>query len=163
MLEKLKNSFWALQISGWLIYAVAIYITFVTVTSNYLNLFYIKTFRAVVGFVLTTILWRIYRRLVNRFSLGNIVISVLVLSVIFGCLWAAIEEVYIWARSQDVYSFSLLRFPKVALDYVMTVTGWSAAYFGIKYWQKSQVEQENALQATFLADKAQLESFTLSA
>ena len=157
MLEKLKNSFWALQISGWLIYAVAIYITFVTVTSNYLNLFYIKTFRAVVGFVLTTILWRIYRRLVNRFSLGNIVISVLVLSVIFGCLWAAIEEVYIWARSQDVYSFSLLRFPKVALDYVMTVTGWSAAYFGIKYWQKSQVEQENALQATFLADKAQLE------
>lgn len=151
-------SFWTLQISGWLIYMVAIYITFLTVSNNPLGLVYIKSFRAVVGFFLTTILWRIYRRMVNRFSISAIVFIVLGLSVIFGCLWAGIEEFYYSIVSTN-YSFAkdLPNLPKVALDYAMTITGWSAVYFGIKYWQKWQVEQENALQATFLADKAQLE------
>jgi two-component system, LytTR family, sensor kinase len=158
MLDKFKNSFWTLQIGGWLVYAVAIYITFITVTTNYLGLFYIKTFRAVVGFFLTTVLWQIYRRLVNRLSLGKIVVIALVLSLIFGFLWALIEEGFIWLRTAD-YNFynNLARFPKVALDYAMTVAGWSGVYFLIKYWQKWQVERENVLQATFLADKAQLE------
>ncbi len=158
VLEKLKNSFWFLQISGWLIYMVVIFITFLTVTSNPLGLFYIKSFRAVVGFFLTLILWRIYRRMVNRLSLTSIILIVLVLAVVFGCLWALIEEVYIWFRVDNYeLSRSLPNLPKVALDYAMTLTGWSAVYFGIKYWQKWQIEQENALQSAFLADKAQLE------
>lgn len=59
----------------------------------------------------------------------------------------------------DNYNFfeTLPRIPKVALDYAMTTAGWSGVYFGIKYWQKWQTEQENSLQANFLADKAQLE------
>ncbi len=156
--NKIYLSFWFLQISGWLIYMVVIYITFLTVTGNFLSLFYIKSFRAVVGFFLTLILWRIYRRTVNRLSLGSIVLIVLVLSVIFGFVWASIEEGYVWAISNEYNLYkSLPRMPKIALDYAMTITGWSAVYFGIKYWQKSQVEQANALQATVLADKAQLD------
>ncbi|MBX7172654.1 MAG: histidine kinase [Pyrinomonadaceae bacterium] len=158
MLEKLKKSFWFLQISGWLIYMVVIYITFLTVAANPLGLFYIKSFRAVAGFFLTIILWRIYRRMVNRFSLNTIVFMVLALSVIFGCLWAGIEELYFSLVSSNFnFSKDLPNLPKVALDYAMTITGWSAVYFGIKYWQKWQTEQENALQSAFLADKAQLE------
>lgn len=155
--EKLP-SFWTIQLVGWSIYAIAIYITFITVSSNYLYLLYIKTFRAVVGFVLTTILWRIYRRLINRFSLGKIVVIVLILSLIFGCLWAFIEVGFFLIQLEN-YSLTetLPRLPKVALDYAMTIAGWSGVYFGIKYWQKWQTESENALQATFLADKAQLE------
>ncbi len=158
VLDKFKNSFWFLQISGWLIYAVAIYITFLTVTSNFLSLFYIKTFRAIVGFLLTIVLWQIYRRIVNRLSLSSTVLVVLGLSMIFGVIWALIEEGYVWAIS-STYSFakSLPSLPKVALDYTMTVTAWSAVYFGIKYWQKWQTEQENALQSAALANKAQLE------
>lgn len=152
------SSFWTLQICGWLIYAIAIYITFLTVTTNYLSLFYIKTFRAMVGFLLTTVLWRIYRRMVNRLPLTQIVLIVVFLSLIFGCLWALIEEGYVWATYADYdISKSLPRLPKVALDYAMTTAGWSGVYFLIKYWQKWQVEQENALEAAFLADKAQLE------
>jgi hypothetical protein len=150
-------SFWTLQIGGWLVYAVAIYITFVTVTDNYWGLFIIKSFRAVIGFLLTTILWRIYRRIINKYSLGAIVLIVLICSLIFGSIWAGLEEVFIWFRSTGNYNFDILRFPKVALDYMMTTAGWSGIYFGIKYWQKWQTEQENVLQANFLADKAQLE------
>ncbi len=157
-LNKIYSSFWFLQISGWLIYMVVIYITFLTVTSNFLNLFYIKSFRAVVGFFLTLILWRIYRRVVDQFSLSSIVLTVLVLSVVFGLTWALIEEGYVRSISTE-YDFykNLPKIPRVALDYAMTIVGWSAVYFGIKYWQKSQIEQENALQATILADKAQLD------
>ncbi|HVE56225.1 MAG TPA: histidine kinase [Pyrinomonadaceae bacterium] len=155
MLERIKNSFWFLQISGWLIYMVMIYITFLTVTTNSLGLFYIKSFRAVVGFSLTTVLWQIYRRIINRLSLGSIILIVLALSVTFGFVWALIED---WTFSKD-YNFytNLPKMPKVALDYAMTIMGWSAIYFGIKYWQNWQNERENALQSVALANKAQLE------
>jgi hypothetical protein len=158
VLERVKNSFWALQIGGWLLYMVMIYITFLTVTTNFLSLFYIKTFRAIVGFLLTLVLWRIYRRMVNRLSISSIVLIVLGLSVIFGIVWAFIEEGYVWTVSPQ-YDFyrNLPKIPKVALDYAMTITGWSAIYFGIKYWQKWQTERENALQSVALANKAQLE------
>lgn len=159
-------SFWTLQIGGWLIYMVGIYITFLTVSTNSLGLFYIKSFRAVVGFFLTLVLWQIYRRIVNRLPLGSIVLSVLILAIIFGFAWAFIEEGFFLATSPEYeffkdfssfFSRDLPKIPKVALDYAMTITGWSAIYFGIKYWQKWQTEQENALQAIFLADKARLE------
>jgi len=156
--NKIYSSFWFLQIGGWLIYTVMIYITFLTVTNNFLSLFYIKTFRAVVGFLLTLILWRIYRRMVNRLSLSSTVLIVLGLSMLFGIFWALIEEGYVWAISKE-YNFyaNLPKIPKVALDYAMTVTAWSAVYFGIKYWQKWQTEQQNALESAALANKAQLE------
>src|SRR5215203_1474711 len=156
--NKIYSSFWYLQIGGWLLYMVMIYITFLTVTTNFLGLFYIKTFRAVVGFLLTLVLWQIYRRMVNRLSIGSIVLIVLGLSMIFGVVWAFIEEGYVYgiSREYDFYK-SLPKIPKVALDYAMTITGWSAIYFGIKYWQKWQTERENALQSVALANKAQLE------
>jgi len=156
--NKIYSSFWFLQIGGWLIYAVMIYITFLTVSNNFLSLFYIKIFRAVVGFLLTLILWRIYRRMVNRLPLSSTVLIVLGLSLIFGTIWAFIEEGYFRAVSRE-YDFyrNLPKIPRVALDYAMTVTAWSAVYFGIKYWQKWQVERENALQSAALANKAQLE------
>ena len=156
--KKIYSSFWFLQIGGWLLYMVMIYITFLTVTGNFLSLFYIKTFRAVVGFLLTLILWQIYRRMVNRLSISSIVLIVLGLSMIFGVIWAFIEEGYVFtiSREYDFYK-NLPKIPKVALDYAMTITGWSAIYFGIKYWQKWQTERENALQSVALANKAQLE------
>lgn len=47
MLDKFKNSFWFLQIGGWLVYLVVIYITFLSVAAegNFLRLLYIKGFR----------------------------------------------------------------------------------------------------------------------
>jgi two-component system, LytTR family, sensor kinase len=151
-------SFWTLQTGGWLIYMVAIYITFLTVSNNSLNLFYIKSFRAVTGFVLTTILWLVYRRLINKVALGKIVVIALVLSLIFGGLWTFIEAGFYTIRLADYDFFAMLpKFPRIILDYSMTVSGWSGVYFLIKFWQKWQIEQANALEATFLADKAQLE------
>jgi LytS/YehU family sensor histidine kinase len=43
------------------------------------------------------------------------------------------------------------------LDYSFTLIGWSALYFGIKYWRQWQSEHERTLQAEALANHAQLD------
>lgn len=158
--EKLLKSFWKLQIGGWLIYLVLIYITFLSIAAegSFLRLLEIKTVRTIIGFALTCILWQFYKRIINRFSLGKIVAIVVISSVIFGILWTAIESLYGILTNPNYNFYAILpRMPRIALDYFVTVMAWSAIYFGVKYWREWQTERENALQAKILAEKAQLE------
>lgn len=153
-------SFWKIQITGWLVYLVAIYITFLTVVppSNYLSLFYVKTFRAFTGFCLTCVLRQIYLRFAANFAIQSIVLLVLACAVIFGCVWAGIEVGYYLVTIPDFnFAANAVRVPSYALDYAMTLTGWSALYFGIKHWQRWQAERDNTLEAVALANQAQLE------
>ncbi|MEZ5345920.1 MAG: histidine kinase [Pyrinomonadaceae bacterium] len=159
-IESLINSFWRLQFIGWLIYLFFIYVTFLSVAQpgRFLSLFYLKGFRAIVGLCLTSVLWQVYKRIIDRFSISGIVVSVVILSIIFGTLWTGIEQIYVWLTAEN-YNFyaTLPRIPRIALDYAVTTTAWSAIYFGIKYWQQWQTERENALEANILAEKAQLD------
>lgn len=118
------------------IYLVAIYITFLTVVppANYLSLFYVKAFRAFTGFCLTCILRQIYLRFAANFSIQSIVLLVLGCALIFGCVWAGIEVGYYLVTSPKFnFAANAVRLPSYALDYAMTLTGWSALYFGIKH------------------------------
>lgn len=158
--KKQLPSFWALQIGGWTVYLVMIYITFLSVAAenSFLRLLEIKVVRTIIGFSLTCILRQIYKRFGNQFSIGLVTILVLICSIIFGSAWTAIEGFYYSNINADfVFVSFLARFPRIALDYAMTITAWSALYFGIKNWQRWQLERENALQAMTLANKAQLE------
>ncbi|MCD9186582.1 MAG: histidine kinase [Pyrinomonadaceae bacterium] len=160
MIQKFKNSFWLFQIGGWLIYFVMIYITFLTIAAegNFLRLFYLKLFRAFIGFLLTSVLREFYRRIFDKYSLNFVIATVFICAVIFGCIWTAFENLYTFQTAAS-YNFadSLARAPRVVLDFAMTLTAWSAIYFGFKYWQKAQSERENALASSALAQKAQLE------
>jgi two-component system, LytTR family, sensor kinase len=154
-------SFWTIQIIGWIVYFVAIYITFLTVAQpeRFLMLFYLKGFRALTGFFLTSLFMRpIYLRLAGRLSIQWLVLLVLACSVAFGCAWTAIEGVYVQQTSPsfDLTNY-LMRSPRLVLDYAMTLTAWSALYLGVKNWWSWQNERENALEAAALANKAQLE------
>lgn len=137
-----------------------IYITFLTIAAegNFLRLFYLKLFRAVIGFLLTSVLHEFYKRIFDKYSLNFIVATILICAVIFGCIWTAFENFYTFQTATN-YNFadSLARAPRVVLDFAMTLTAWSAIYFGFKYWQKAQGERENALQSLALANKAQVE------
>lgn len=154
-------SFWTIQLAGWAVYLVAIYITFLTVTApeNFLSLFYLKAFRAATGLCLTSFLLRpIYLRVAGRLSIQTLVMLVLICAVILGFAWTAIEGVYYW-RTTATFSLPkyLARSPRLALDYAMTLTAWSALYLGVKTWWSWQREQANALAAVALANQAQLE------
>lgn len=154
-------SFWAIQLVGWIVYLVVIYITFLSIAQpeNFLKLFYLKAFRAFTGFVLTSIFLRqIYRFAENRISIGWMVGTVLICASIFGYVWTVIEYYYAYLTN-PILNFEnyLARSPRIALDYAMTLTAWSALYLGVKNWLAWQKERENSIQANFLADKAQLE------
>jgi hypothetical protein len=154
-------SFWTIQLAGWVVYFVVIYITFLSIAQpgNFLNLFYLKTFRALTGFFLTSGLLRpLYRRFGNRLSIGWLVFLVLICAAVFGYAWTGIEFYYAYLTNPvlnlDNY---LARSPRIALDYAMTLTAWSALYLGVKNWWAWQKERENALQSSALANRAQLE------
>lgn len=160
VIQKFKNSFWLFQISGWLIYFVMIYITFLTIAAegNFLRLFYLKLFRAFSGFLLTSVLHEFYKRIFDKYSLNFIIAVILTCALIFGCVWTAFENLYTFQTAANYnFSDSLARAPRVVLDFAMTLTAWSAIYFGFKYWQRAQSERENALQSLALANKAQIE------
>lgn len=158
--EKLP-SFWTIQLVGWIVYFVVIYITFLSVAQpgNFLNLFYLKAFRALTGFFLTSVVMRpLYRRFADRLSIGGLVLLVLVCAAVFGYAWTGIEFYYAYLTNPvlnlDNY---LARSPRIALDYAMTLTAWSALYLGVKNWLAWQKERENAFAAQALANGAQLE------
>jgi hypothetical protein len=154
-------SFWTIQLFGWIVYFVVIYITFLSVAQpgNFLNLFYLKGFRALTGFFLTSVFLRpLYRRFGTRLSIGWLVLLVLICAAVFGYAWTGIEFYYAYLTNPVLnLNNYLARSPRIALDYAMTLTAWSALYLGVKNWMSWQKERENALQSAALANKAQLE------
>ncbi len=158
--EKLP-SFWTIQFVGWIVYFVVIYITFLTIAlpENYLNLFYLKGFRALTGFFLTSFFLRpLYQRFGNRLSIGWLILLVLICASVFGYAWTGIEFYYAYLTNPILnLNNYLARSPRIALDYATTLIGWSALYLGVKNWLAWQKERENALASSALANKAQLE------
>jgi two-component system LytT family sensor kinase len=154
-------SFWTIQLIGWIVYFVVIYITFLSVAQpeNFLSLFYLKGFRALTGFFLTSVFMRpVYRRFGNRLSIGWLVLLVLICASAFGYAWTGIEFYYAYSTNPILnLNNYLARSPRIALDYAMTLTAWSALYLGVKNWRAWQKERENALQSSALANRAQLE------
>ena len=153
-------SFWKIQIGGWLIYLVMLYVTFFSVApeGSFLRLLAIKGFRTLVGFCLTCLLRLVYRRFGNRLSLEKTIALVLAGAITLGLAWTWIEIAFS-ALTSPTFDFAstVARSPRIALDYAMTVTAWSALYFGIKSWLAWQRERESALASAALANAAQLE------
>ena len=151
-------SFWRLQIVGWLLYLVMMYVTFLTVAAEgtLLRLFEIKAIRTIIGFCLTCVMRLTYRRFGTNLSIQKVVLLVLGCSIIFGGVWTVSEMAANFLRNTN-FVVNPARIPRGALDYGLTLTAWSALYFGIKYWRQWQQERENALAASALANQAQLE------
>lgn len=159
-LKERLSSFWTLQLAGWLIYWVMIYVTFLTVVDSeqMLPLLHVKTVRTIIGFGLTCALRLAYKPAARKRSFRRIAVLAFAGALVFGCVWALLEDYYFWLQKPSPTTFfSWSRFPKVALDYAMTLLAWSALYFGIKYWQAWEDERARTLQAHALAQQAQLE------
>ena len=160
-IDKLKtalSSFWVLQLIGWALYGVLIYITFLTVVSPSarFSLLQIKISRTVAGFLLTSLMRPIYKYVGSGRSVPFIALLILITSFAFGSLWPFGEQIGLWLMTQQ-FGINWTRYPVEVLDYSFTLVGWSALYFGIKYWRQWQFEHERTLQAEALANQAQLD------
>lgn len=154
-------SFRTIQLTGWIVYFVVIYVTFLTIAQpeNFLNLLVFKGFRAMVGFCLTSFAVRpIYKLFEDRLSIGWLILLVLFNAVFFGVAWTATEYCYHFLTNPNfILANALARGPRIALDYAMTLTAWSALYLGVKNWLLWQTERERSLQSSAFAQTAQLE------
>lgn len=153
-------SFWRIQVAGWTLYLVMMYVTFLTVAAEgmLLSLLEIKVIRTIIGFSLTCAMRSIYRRFGTNLSIQKAVLLVLGCSIIFGFAWTLSEMGASSLRNPNfTFANNWVRIPRNALDYGLTLTAWSALYFGIKYWREWQQERENALEAAAMANRAQLE------
>jgi len=161
-LDKLKDpltSFWVLQLIGWALYGVLIYVTFLTVVppSGRFALLQVKISRTVAGFLLTSLMRLIYKHIGTSRSVPFLALLILITSFAFGSLWPFGEETGLWLMNRGRFSIDWPRYPVEVLDYSFTLVGWSALYFGIKYWRQWQSEHERTLQAEALANHAQLD------
>ena len=162
-LKSRLSNFWLLQLFGWAAYGLMIYLTFLPVLPSEgspVRLLHIKTVRASLGFLLTSVLHYIYKRCRTRaLGFGSIAVVSVVCSALFGCLWVVCANFYLWVIDPASFQLakSLASAPREALDYASIILAWSALYFGIKYGQDSQRERERTLQASALANQAQLD------
>jgi LytS/YehU family sensor histidine kinase len=101
----------------------------------------------------------VYKRLGSNRSVPFIALLILIGSFLFGCLWPFGEVIGLALLNRRWFGLSLnwSRYPIEVLDYTTTLIGWSALYFGIKYWQRWQTERDRTLQAEALAHQAQLD------
>jgi len=162
--DKLKGRlslFWVLQLIGWALYGVLIYVTFLTVVppSGRIGLLLVKISRTVTGFVLTCRCGPSTKHIGSALSVPFIALLILITSFVFGSLWPFGEHAGLWLMDRQTFGFNInwARYPVEVLDYSFTLVGWSALYFGIKYWRQWQFEHERTLQAEALANHAQLD------
>ena len=159
-LAKLTNSLWKWQVIGWLLYFLLMFLTFLPRDSDESigYIFLVKSFRTLVGFSLSCLLWLIYRNLINSQSMGRTALIVFMSTALFGMMWTVLETLFFWSTLANFDLLYSLQFkPRVALTYTVTLLAWSAIYFGIEYWKQVQIEHQNTLHAKILAETAQLD------
>jgi two-component system, LytTR family, sensor kinase len=151
--------FWKLQLIGWTGYAMDRWI-------QTPNVFFREPFTyLVVAFLLSLGLRAVYRRLWQR---APAVWKVGAVSVICSCiaayLWLLVSSFSFWLRGLwDWPRESWARVLLGTLEYTLEhhkpflFLSWSALYFGIKYWQRQQAQETQALRAAALAQEAELQ------
>src|SRR6187402_3103042 len=108
--DKLKAplySFWVLQLIGWALYGVLIYITFLTVVSpsGRFSLLQVKISRTVAGFLLTSLMRPIYKYIGSARSVPFIAFLILITSFAFGSLWPFGELTGLWLMNRRLFGF----------------------------------------------------------
>ncbi len=147
--------FWALQIAGWLGYALIQYIG--SLMQEMRSIFVlIILLGAYAGFLLTVPMRYFYRTIWNLHPL-LLLLAVLGSSYTAAVLWAVIDNATHW----EIYKFGFRPHNwvfylqhSVAKFYIML--SWSGLYFVIKYYQLLQDEKQKALTAVSMAHQSQL-------
>ena len=162
-LASLKNRvslFWLLQLVGWAGYTLDRWILsprgFFPVSVTYL----------LIAFGLTLCLRPIYRKLWKTSpSVLQVGLVSLVCSIGAGFLWLLVSQIVFRLLDFGPYPRNVTLPGYLGETFIYTLShhkpflflSWSALYFGIKYWQGLQQQQQSALRSAALAREAELQ------
>src|SRR5215216_5732361 len=155
--------FWIAQIGGWGAYASSLFLTFLPSMEpgRRVAVFVNKELRAVVGIVVSLGLLWLYRRVVPEPAVngrvGVIALAVSIAAGIAGYFAHAALMVGIGLQPSFDIFLEPATMPRSILEFVFAFLVWSAAYFGVVVWRRSQEREREAAEARRLAQEAQLQ------
>jgi len=157
-----RGWFWVAQIGGWVAYASALFLTFLPSMEPGRRLAVLanKELRAIVGIVLSLGLLQLYRRVVPEPEVnGRVVAIALIASVVTGIAGYFVHAaIMVGVGLQPSFAIFLdVTAPRSILEFVFAFLVWSAAYFGVLIWRRSQEREREAIEARRLAQEAQLQ------
>jgi two-component system, LytTR family, sensor kinase len=159
--QKLKQfSFWDYQITAWIIFYLVDLMMMLNVRHVPTNEVIQETIEFFAGFLLTSLLRRLYISI--RFLETRIPVLVAVIvfcSFCFAFFWYATTLLFVGLLIPDQFKYinSLGTGFRYTLSLSMLILGWSASYFGTKFWLVWTEERERAAQAQLLAQRARLQ------
>ncbi len=158
-----RTWFWIAQVGGWVAYASALFLTFLPSMEPGRRgaVFVNKELRAVVGIVLSLGLLWLYRRIVPEpeasVRLAVVALVVSVVTGIVGYFAHAWLMVAVGLQPSMAIFLEHTTMPRSILEFVFAFLVWSAAYFAVLTWQRSQAREREAVEARQLAQEARLQ------
>lgn len=151
--------FWKLQIGGWLLYGLGMYIAGAVVLGFWDALLHKIPFIKL-GFVITLVLRHLYKRVWNRSpAFHQLVIRALIYSFLFSQIWAACFNYTLWHHIYEIDISTIdswYSYLRGSLNYTFVFVSWSALYFSIKHYQELQSQKKETNEVRELAHEAQL-------
>ena len=158
-----RTWFWIAHVGGWVAYASALFLTFLPSMEPGRRgaVFVNKELRAVVGIVLGLGLLRVYRRIVPApevtVRVGLVALAVSVVTGIIGYFVHAWLMIAVGLQPSMAIFLEPTTMPRSVLEFVFAFLVWSAAYFGVQTWRRSQEREREAVEARHLAQEARLQ------
>ena len=147
--------FWSLHLGGWLAYGLTLYFGFLFYNQRP-GITQVIAIAAAAGFVLSVPMRYIYRGIWGRGERWAIPVVLVTSYVTALALRIVINIAYQHFVEPKDHFNSLFDFFCGALISNYLLLCWSALYFGIKYYESKQQQQEAVLKAVTLAQEAQL-------
>jgi hypothetical protein len=153
-------TFWHFHIAGWLLFwcGDSILILMQRISPGEIIS---QALDAPIGFFLGIILRQVYLRVeYKKLSIIALLAGILFWSFVFTILWHVLMSTtrYYFMGPETILRMADIKFVIPWLSQtIMVWFGWSALYFGMKYWRDWDAEKERAQQAVSLAQRAQLQ------
>jgi hypothetical protein len=111
-----------------------------------------------IGFTMTLFMRPIYRWLLNYSKkILTIVLISIPITFFFSIIWHVLEMYLIQLFTPELKPVFNEYIIAIAIGRAPILLGWSLFYFGIKFWQKWNLEHDRAEKASLLAQSAQLQ------
>jgi len=153
--------FWILQTSGWLLYLALVLLAYWArgiLTTEILREY---ATAVAIGFFVTLSLRFVYRKIkIQDQSVLSLSFKALVLTFLSGniTVWiSALLGHLVFGAGPRGEDLTFRWYLAAVVTWTVTMIGWNALYFGIKFWQEGLVQKDKADKANALAQTAQLQ------
>lgn len=159
-LKSKPSLFWILQTSGWVLFLGIILVTYWARGNLTAEVFRQYVTAIAFNFFLTLVLRLFYKKIkIQDQSVFSLSARALVLSFlgVNATIWITtlIEDSFFRMQSHAP-PLTLRTYLAAMVTWILPLIGWSALYFGIKFWQEWTIQKEKAEEANALAQTAQL-------